>query len=71
LCLHQSSLAAAFNPSLGAFLLGVGAGAILQVIRQLWPSMRDPADGATPPAAMAAIAAGVVVMYVTSLLVSV
>jgi zinc transporter ZupT len=63
--------AAAFNPSMGAFLLGVGAGAILQVIRQLWPSMRDPADGSTSPAAIAAMVGGVGIMYVTSLLVSV
>jgi zinc transporter ZupT len=63
--------AAAFNPSLGAFLLGVGAGAILQVIRQLWPSMLDPADGSTPPVVVAGIAGGIGLMYATSLLVSV
>ncbi len=63
--------AAAFNPSMGAFLLGVGAGAIAQVIRQLWPSMRDGASGSLPPAAMAGMAGGVGVMYATSLLVSV
>jgi zinc transporter, ZIP family len=33
--------AAAFNPSAAALLLGVGVGAILQVIVQLTPSMRD------------------------------
>jgi len=63
--------AAAFNPSMGAFLLGVGAGAIVQVIRQLWPSMRDTANSSMPPEAMAGMAGGVGVMYATSLLVSV
>jgi zinc transporter ZupT len=63
--------AAAFNPSIGAFLLGVGAGAILQVIRQLWPSIRDASSGAISPTAMAGIAGGVGVMYATSLMVSV
>ena len=35
--------AAAFNTSLAAFLFGVGAGAIVQVIVQLAPSLRDDA----------------------------
>jgi hypothetical protein len=33
--------------------------------------MRDPADGSTSPAAIAAMVGGVGIMYVTSLLVSV
>ena len=33
--------AAAFNSSLAAFLFGFGAGAIVQVIVQLAPSLRD------------------------------
>lgn len=63
--------AAAFNPSIGALLLGVGAGAIVQVIRQLWPSTRDAATDSMPPVAIAGMAGGVGVMYATSLLVSV
>jgi ZIP family zinc transporter len=63
--------AAAFNPSIGAFLFGVGAGAIVQVIRQLWPSMRETEDGPLPSAAVVGMLVGVAVMYMTSLLVSV
>jgi zinc transporter, ZIP family len=63
--------AAAFNPSIGAFLLGLGAGAIVQVIRQLWPAMREAADDSLPPAAVVGMLAGIAVMYATSLLVSV
>ena len=39
--------AAAFNASLAAFLFGFGAGAIVQVIVQLTPSIRDD-SGRTP-----------------------
>jgi zinc transporter, ZIP family len=63
--------AAAFNPSIGAFLLGVGAGAIVQVIRQLLPAMRETADDSLPPAAVVGVLAGIAVMYATSLLVAV
>jgi len=63
--------AAAFNPSLGAFLFGLGAGAIVQVIRQLWPAMRETAGDSLPPAAVMGMLAGIAVMYATSLLVAV
>ncbi len=63
--------AAAFNPSLGAFLFGVGAGAIVQVIRQLWPAMRETADEFLPPVAVVGMLGGIAVMYATSLLVAV
>jgi ZIP family zinc transporter len=63
--------AAAFNPSIGAFLLGVGAGAIVQVIRQLLPAMRETADDPLPPAVVVGILAGIAVMYATSLVVTV
>jgi zinc transporter ZupT len=63
--------AAAFNPSLAAFLFGVGAGAIVKVIAQLWPTLRDTAVGSVPPAAAGGILGGVGFMYATSLLVTV
>jgi zinc transporter, ZIP family len=63
--------ASAFNPSIGAFLLGVGAGAIVQVIRQLWPAMRETADEPLPLAAVVGMLTGIAVMYATSLLVAV
>ena len=42
--------AAAFNPSVAAFLFGVGVGAIVQVILQIAPTMRDGARPAAAPA---------------------
>jgi zinc transporter, ZIP family len=63
--------AAAFNPSMAAFLFGVGAGAIVKVIAQLWPTMRDATLGSVPPAAAGGILGGVGFMYMTSLLVTV
>lgn len=63
--------AVAFNPAIAAFMLGVGAGAIAQVIVQIVPSLRDRAGRALTPATVAGIAAGAAVLYATSLLVSV
>jgi zinc transporter ZupT len=63
--------AAAFNSSLAALLLGVGAGAIAQVIVQLVPSIRDDEGRALHPGAVAGILAGIGVLYLTGLLVSV
>ncbi len=63
--------AAAFNSSLAALLLGAGAGAIAQVVQQLVPSIRDREGRALNPASVAGILAGLVILYVTSLLVSV
>jgi zinc transporter ZupT len=63
--------ASAFNASLAAFLLGAGAGAIVQVIQQLAPSIRDRAGRVLDPASVAGILAGFAVLYATSLLVSV
>jgi ZIP family zinc transporter len=65
--------AAAFNASVVALLLGVGAGAIVQVIVQLWPGLRDP-EGKGPvltPPVVGGILAGMAVLYVTGLLVNV
>jgi ZIP family zinc transporter len=63
--------ASAFNTSVAAFLLGAGAGAIVQVIQQLAPSIRDRSGIALYPASVAGIVAGFVVLYLTSLLVTV
>jgi zinc transporter, ZIP family len=63
--------AAAFNSSLAAFLFGFGAGAIVQVIVQLAPSLRD-GDGRTlHPVAVTGLLAGMALMFATGLLVSV
>lgn len=63
--------AAALDSSISAFLLGVGAGAIVQVIQQLVPSIRDGAGRALHPLGVAGILAGLALMFVTGLLVSV
>ena len=63
--------AAAFNASLAAFLFGFGAGAIVQVIVQLAPALRDDAGRTLHPAAVAGLLAGMAVMFATGLLVSV
>jgi ZIP family zinc transporter len=63
--------AAAFNPSLAAFLFGFGAGAIVQVIVQLAPSLRDEAGRTLHPASVAGLLAGLALMFATGLLVAV
>jgi zinc transporter ZupT len=63
--------AMAFNASLAAFLFGFGAGAIVQVIVQLAPTLRDSHGRTLHPAAVAGLLAGVALMFVTGLLVSV
>jgi len=59
------------NDEVSVFLLGVGVGAILQVIAQIAPAMRDPQGRALTAPTAAAIAAGAVLFYFTGLLVSV
>ncbi|MDO8211672.1 ZIP family metal transporter [Conexibacter sp. CPCC 206217] len=59
------------NAELSAFLLGIGVGAIVRVIVQLVPSLRDTAGRVLDAATAAAIAAGAVALYLTGLLVSV
>jgi zinc transporter ZupT len=61
--------AAAFNPELAALLLGVGIGAIVQVIVQLVPTIRDTAGRALQPLSVGGILAGAAIMYVTGLLI--
>jgi zinc transporter, ZIP family len=63
--------AAAFNASLAAFLFGFGAGAIVQVIVQLAPTLRDDAGRTLHPAAVGGLLAGMALMFTTGLLVSV
>jgi zinc transporter ZupT len=62
---------AAFNSSLAAFLFGLGAGAIVQVIVQLAPSLRDDDGRLLHPAAVGGLTAGMAIMFATGLLVSV
>ncbi|HEV8054799.1 MAG TPA: hypothetical protein VGP30_08210 [Candidatus Limnocylindrales bacterium] len=62
--------AAAFNAELAALLIGVGVGAIVQVIQQLVPAMRDKAGRALYPASIGGILAGGSALYITGLLVS-
>jgi len=62
--------ASAFNGSLVAFLLGVGAGAIAQVIVQLAPFIRDEAGRYLYPKSAAGLVAGIGVLYLTSLLIT-
>lgn len=63
--------AAAFDPSLVALLFGVGVGAIVRVIVQIAPVMRDGEGRYLTPATVAGILAGIAVMYLTGLLVAV
>ena len=63
--------AAAFNSSLAALLFGFGAGAIVQVIVQLAPTLRDGDGRVLHPAAVSGILVGMATMFATGLLVSV
>jgi ZIP family zinc transporter len=63
--------AAAFNPSLAALLFGIGVGAIVRVIVQISPAMRDGEGRVLHPLSVAGLIAGIGVLYLTGLLVSV
>jgi hypothetical protein len=54
-----------------AALIGIGVGAIIQVIVQLAPSMRDGSGRLLTPATSVAIGLGALVLYLTGLLVTV
>ncbi len=62
--------ASAYNPEAATLLIGFGIGAIVQVIVQIVPAMRDRAGRALYPASVGGILAGVAILYATGLLVS-
>ena len=62
--------ASALNTSLAAFMFGLGAGAIAQVIVQIAPSVRDDQGRLANPAAVGGVIVGLVLMYATGLLIS-
>lgn len=62
--------AAAFNASAAAFLFGFGAGAIVQVIVTLTPSLRDESGRTLHPGAVTGILGGMALMFATGLLVA-
>jgi len=62
--------ASAFNPSLAALLFGFGAGAIAQVIVQIAPSLRDAGGRLLSPLVATGMVTGLLLMYVTGLLIS-
>ncbi|MGH2667645.1 MAG: ZIP family metal transporter [bacterium] len=63
--------ASAFNTSMVAFLLGMGVGAIAQVVVQLAPFIRDREGRYLYPGSVVGLVAGLAILYVTGLLVSV
>jgi len=63
--------AAAFNPSLAALLFGVGVGAIVRVVVQIAPQMRDESGRLLNPVSVVGMLCGIALLYVTGLLVSV
>jgi zinc transporter ZupT len=62
--------ASAYNPSLAAFLFGLGAGAIVQVIVQIGPRLRDSRGSLLNPLSTGGLLSGLAIMYVTGLLVA-
>ena len=63
--------ASAFDPSLAAFMFGLGAGAIAQVVVQIAPTVRDAGGRLLNPVAVGGLVAGLAFMYATGLLISV
>lgn len=59
------------NAELTVFLLGVGVGAIARVAVQIWPSLRAGPGRPLDATALGGLAAGVLVMYLTGLLVAI
>ncbi|GIH25190.1 metal transporter [Acrocarpospora phusangensis] len=60
--------AATTQPALAALLLGLGVGAIAQVILQIAPSMRDGSGRLLHPLSITGILTGMLLMYATGLL---
>jgi zinc transporter ZupT len=63
--------ASVYTGELAVFLIGIGIGAIVQVIAQLLPTIRDSEGRALHPLSIAGIIAGALVLYLTGLLISV
>ena len=63
--------ASAFEPSLAAFMFGLGVGAIARVVVQIAPQVRDGSGRLLHPLAAGGLIAGLALMYVTGLLISV
>jgi zinc transporter ZupT len=63
--------ASAFHPSVAALMFGIGAGAIAQVVVQISPQVRDESGRFLHPLASVGVLSGLLVMYLTGLLVSV
>jgi zinc transporter ZupT len=58
------------NAELSTFMLGLGIGAIVQVIVQLAPTIRDAAGRMLHPLSVGGILAGIAALYLTGLLVA-
>jgi zinc transporter, ZIP family len=63
--------ASAFHPSVAALMFGIGAGAIVQVIVQIAPAIRGNGGRVLTPLSTGGLLVGLLVMYVTGLMVSV
>jgi zinc transporter, ZIP family len=59
------------NPELSVLLIGLGVGAIVQVIVQIAPALKDRGGHVLHPVSVGGIGAGVLAMYLTGMLVSV
>ena len=59
------------NPELSVLLLGVGVGAVIQVIVQIVPAMRDRSGRILDAATACGVIGGVIAFYLTGLLVSI
>jgi ZIP family zinc transporter len=58
------------DAALASVLFGVGVGAIIQVVVQIAPSLRNPAGKILDPTVAGGVSAGLLVMYATGLLVA-
>jgi ZIP family zinc transporter len=63
--------ASAFDTSLAAFMLGLGAGAIAQVVVQIAPTLRDRTGRLLDPLVVGGLLSGLGLMYATGLLISI
>jgi zinc transporter, ZIP family len=60
----------AYNPSLSSLLLGIGVGAIAQVVAQIAPLIRSDHGRYIHPTSTAGLISGMAILYLTGLLVS-